>query len=524
MRKVKYYAKPGDFYRLYSTLEQYRDRKKTQNRLFYSLALEDSVFRRSCQNLPALSEAIQTGSERLKHYEDFAHDLFQCFYALHPEMRPAHELSETARLVSVPIFEDLENAADFLACQAKCRGNGNLSALATLEFSEYLADNIETLAPELKNGTSTTDILDKKEEQLHEQIARMDKLKEQYEALPTPENYNKASRQLAKTFHTAKQVNDLQKKAEDARQVLEDIKKRDVRAAVRDTRKKVDEAVNADLSWGKGAGGRDGHDIDLALLNQVRANDLLWRVSQHLGPYRELLQARRKNGYAYDRGERHDIILGRDIKRALTSEFSALAHPVTAALFLRKLATGRLRQYALREKTMFGDGDVVVCIDESSSMLANDKDAWSKAIACVVVEQAHERGRDAALIRFSRKTSMRSEVFPAGRNDRQALMQAVGKHYGGGTDFETPLTEAVRLMDEGCIKKADIVFITDGCCAINPSFCEWLHQKLTAHNASVLGVLLDKGNSFDFSLQTFCKQILRTSQMEPDCIASELIA
>lgn len=350
----------------------------------------------------------------------------------------------------------------------------------------------------------------------------MDKLKEQYEALPTPENYNKASRQLAKTFHTAKQVNDLQKKAEDARQVLEDIKKRDVRAAVRDTRKKVDEAVNADLSWGKGAGGRDGHDIDLALLNQVRANDLLWRVSQHLGPYRELLQARRKNGYAYDRGERHDIILGRDIKRALTSEFSALAHPVTAALFLRKLATGRLRQYALREETTFGD--VVVCIDESSSMLANDKDAWSKAIACVVMEHAHGRGRNAALIRFSRKTSMHSEVFPAGRNDRQALMQAVGQHYGGGTDFETPLTEAIRLMDEGCIKKANIVFITDGCCRISPSFCEWLHQKLAAHNASVLGVLLDKGNNFDFSLQTFCKQIFRTSQMESDCIASELIA
>ena len=524
MRKVKYYAEPEDFYQLYSTLEQYRGRQKTQNRLFYSLALEDSVFRRSCQNLPALREAIQAGSERLKHYEDFARDLFQCFYALHPEMRPVHELTETARLVSVPVFEDLENTADFLACRAKCRGNGNLSALATLDFSGQLSDTIESLAPELKNGSGTTDILDKKEEQLREQIARTDHLKEQYEALPSQENYNKASRQLAKTIHTAKQVTDLQKKAEDACQMIEGIQKRNVRAAVRNTRKKVDEAVNAELSWGKGAGGRDGHDIDLALLNQVRANDLLWRISQHLGPYRELLQARQKNGYAYDRGERYDITLGRDIKRALTSEFSALAHPATAALFLRKLAAGRLRQYALREKMTFGDGDVVVCIDESSSMLSNDKDAWSKAIACVVIEHAHGRGRDAALIRFSRKTSMHSEIFPAGQNDRQALMQAVGKHYGGGTDFETPLTEAVRLMDEGCIKKADIVFITDGCCRISHSFCEWLHQKLAAHNASVLGVLLDKGNHFDFSLRTFCKQIFRTSQMEPDRIASELIA
>ena len=37
---------------------------------------------------------------------------------------------------------------------------------------------------------------------------------------------------------------------------------------------------------------------------------------------------------------------------------------------------------------------------------------------------------------------------------------------GGGTDFQTPVNDALRLMDEEDLENADIVFITDGECKL----------------------------------------------------------
>ena len=67
------------------------------------------------------------------------------------------------------------------------------------------------------------------------------------------------------------------------------------------------------------------------------------------------------------------------------------------------------------------------------------------------------------------------------------------------------------------------MFITDGMCRIHSAFCDWLNGKLNQYKTSVLGVLLDRGKFFDFTLAPFCKRIFRTSEMEPDLIAHELI-
>lgn len=49
------------------------------------------------------------------------------------------------------------------------------------------------------------------------------------------------------------------------------------------------------------------------------------------------MEGKRKNGYAYGRGEKYTLELGADLSRALASEFVLLALPETTPLFLRKL-------------------------------------------------------------------------------------------------------------------------------------------------------------------------------------------
>ena len=48
--------------------------------------------------------------------------------------------------------------------------------------------------------------------------------------------------------------------------------------------------------------------------------------------------------------------------------------------------------------------------------------------------------------------------------------------YGGGTDFETPLSEAMDDVRTAQFKKADIVMVTDGICETSEAFEKEFHD------------------------------------------------
>ena len=64
---------------------------------------------------------------------------------------------------------------------------------------------------------------------------------------------------------------------------------------------------------------------------------------------------------------------------------------------------------------------------------------------------------------------------------------------GGGTNFQTPMNEALRLMEAEGFENADIVFVTDGECELPDQYLEQLRAEQTARRFTVTGVLLDKG-------------------------------
>lgn len=106
----------------------------------------------------------------------------------------------------------------------------------------------------------------------------------------------------------------------------------------------------------------------------------------------------------------------------------------------------------------------------------------------------------------------------------QDKLSAAETFLNGGTDFQTPMKEALRLMENEGFDDADIVFITDGECALPQEYLEELHQEQAARRFTVTGVLLDKGSpGMDFSLKAFCQDIYRTSQLLGDDIVRELV-
>lgn len=95
---------------------------------------------------------------------------------------------------------------------------------------------------------------------------------------------------------------------------------------------------------------------------------------------------------------------------------------------------------------------------------------------------------------------------------------------GGGTDFQTPMEQALLLMELGGFENADIVFVTDGECKLPDKYLERLQAEQTTRRFNVTGVLLDKdAPGMAFSLKQFCQNIYRTSELLGDEIVQELV-
>lgn len=79
-------------------------------------------------------------------------------------------------------------------------------------------------------------------------------------------------------------------------------------------------------------------------------------------------------------------------------------------------------------------------------------------------------------------------------------------------------------MEQEGFEHADMVFVTDGACALPSSFLEKLRQEQAGSGFQITGILLDQeAAGFEFSLQEFCGSIYRTSQFSRDQIAEQIV-
>lgn len=199
-----------------------------------------------------------------------------------------------------------------------------------------------------------------------------------------------------------------------------------------------------------------------------------------------------------------------------------LAAPETLPLFLRKLQKKGLKQYRRREPICKGSGDIICMLDESGS--TKEAAPWCKAVALALLDIAIQGKRRFAIIHFSSTGKFQTDLFLPGQFDREDVLKAAETFLGGNTDYATPLKEALRLMELEGFENADMVFVTDGVCALPEDFLSDLKKQQAERKFQITGVLLDQDAAgFSFSLEPFCTEILRTSQLTKQNIAEHLL-
>ncbi len=496
------------------------------DRVLRSTRLEDSIYADLRDGDDALEQTEGDAAKKLPSFPALARDVFQSFYSLMPRKNGEDMLTVAARKFNGPILEHITQSEDYPTLKSVCEGRELPAYEAASEFITRTVGELDSLLSNIggeKNALNTLEKLEQGERQaqkeLVELLERMQAMKDCGQDLEQSvvDAANKVESKRRQVEAVGKLVD---ANAAKSRNDVAEL----VSLAVTAAAEKADEVRNIIGAWSDDPGNLEKNEANADLLALVRKSQVLRDIAKYLGRFREIFAQGKRNGYAYGRGEKYALELGRDLSRALTSELAMLASPQTTPLFLRKYQRGQIKQYQRREPIFKGMGDIICCLDESDST-EGDPAAWGKAVALTLLEIAADSGRSFALIHFSRSGRFQTDLFRPGAYTIADKLRAAETFLGGGTNFQTPMNEALRLMEAEGFENADIVFVTDGECELPDQYLEQLRAEQAARRFTVTGVLLDKGMpGMAFSLKSFCQNIYRTSELLGDEIVREIVA
>lgn len=210
-----------------------------------------------------------------------------------------------------------------------------------------------------------------------------------------------------------------------------------------------------------------------------------------IGRFRTMAAGERARRVEPGLGELVGITIGSDITRLVPSELANLALPATRAEFAARFVEGRLMQYDARTDDTAGRGAIIALVDCSASMRLGDgtgagttREAWAKACALALLDQARAQRRDYTAILFASDDQQQLFSFPAGQADIEQVLDLAGHFWAGNTDFQVPLGQAAEILarqhDTDGIQKGDIVLITDGECDVDADWLDgWRKLKTT---------------------------------------------
>ena len=495
------------------------------DRVFKSTRLEDMIYtdlRMDDGNMDAISDK---GTTQLPSFNALSRDIFQSFYSLGLRRHDEDALSDAAKHFHTPILDDMMVGEQYPTIKAVCEGRLLPAYEAATEFTESITNNLSALmkaASGQKGSLNTLEKAHQHEKKLQQELASLLEKREQQGGDPDLDRsiVDKANQTHSKARQieaiTGQIQDNLLKNREDISSVLS--------VAMECAKDKAEEAALTMATWGQDDSDTSPQQLkeNRALFEKVRNSETLNAVTRFLGRFKEMAAKARKNSYAYGRGEKYTLELGNSLGRVITSEFAALAVPSAIPLFLRKYNSRGLQQYKRRESIFKGSGDIIMCLDESAS--TREEAPWGKAVAFALLDAAMIGNRKFALIHFSGSGNFKTDVFLPGQYSTADVFAAAETFLNGGTDFDTPLKEALRLMENEGFTNADIVFVTDGVCALSSASQAMIKAKQSALNFKITGVLLDmESPGMDFSLKAFCQEILRTSELSQNSIVETLI-
>ncbi|MFZ4268423.1 VWA domain-containing protein [Streptomyces arboris] len=443
---------------------------------------ERITWRDTYEQSAGLRELAEELAGHHEHATDLLNDVFLAAYKVGLRLREPTEM-DPSRLVNHQVISSLVESPDFAGLRRETVGDPYAAALAVLAQSAALRrllgrsrdaqDQGERAARARQDAEEAADAV---AEALRQAVAAADEdgtvpaaaADAVHRAVETAEATGSAARRAA------------QNAAQGAAAVP------GIRGTAHGAAARATEAVREEAAlmraWGVGSGELERMPFDrrARLAERLRTGRLAeW--AELIGRFRQMADGERARKVENATGELVGVTLGDDLSRLIPSELANLGLPELRAVFAARYAAGELMLYDSQGEQSTGRGAVIACVDTSHSMYAAGpggvtREAWAKACALALLDQARHAGRDFVGILFSAADKVQVFRFPAGRSAGIGQVLDFAETFlGGGTSYQAPLTAARELLEEesdgAAAPRADIVMITDDECGVTE---EWM--------------------------------------------------
>jgi uncharacterized protein with von Willebrand factor type A (vWA) domain len=198
------------------------------------------------------------------------------------------------------------------------------------------------------------------------------------------------------------------------------------------------------------------------------------------------------------------------ISRMLPQEAILLGHPILKKLWHAKRAEHALVSYAVEgtdlqtiteerevklERQESGNnkrkdrGPIIICLDTSGSMKGTPENI-AKALVLECLSEASKTNRGCYVYLFGSTNEVTELELNADSQGLDRLISFLCMSFGGGTDVEGPLRQALDKCKETKWYNADILLVSDGEFSYKDDLAQKIKRRKNSHALSVQGLLI----------------------------------
>lgn len=434
-------------------------------------------------NVPVIDTMITDLSRKHDYVEDFMQDVHNVFTQGDPQVRDVADMAPT-HVPNQVVINELAKLPEVQQMRASTRHDPYAGAMATVSMKSQLTQLVERTSEARKKAQKQAQAqadaaaaAQAAQQALQQAQALQDAVTQDENGIPDPNAQAQASQAAAAAGALLDQAQAAAGQALAAREATQQAAQQaaqgmraDLRQAAQQAAQEQEDEDNLMRAFGVDDGDlkRMPFTERAGLANRLK-NNRLAKFAKLIGQFKALqaAESRRKVKHAPD--EVNNVILGDDLTRLAPSEWINFASDELEDDFWLRYVNKQVLCYDLIGTERVGQGPIVVVCDESGSMEYNTvqggtAEAWSKALALALCEQARSKGRDFYYIGFSSARQQYTVKMEGGKAKLSDVIDMTEHFFGGGTHFEKPLLDALAIVeqyDDKDGKRPDIVFITD---------------------------------------------------------------
>ncbi|WP_413114562.1 VWA domain-containing protein [Streptomyces sp. CY1] len=490
------------------------------------------TWRDTYEQSAGLRDVAEELNEHYRYTTDLLTDVFLAAYKVGPRLRERAEM-DPSRLVNHQVISSLVESLEFAELRRETAGDPYAAAMAVLAQAAALRGMLERSRTAQERAERAKRAQRDAEGAALQQAADEADRSNGVGTVPAP-----AADAVQRAIEAAKAADAAARQAaQDAAQALAAAP--GIRAAARNAAAKAARAVREEATlmraWGVAPGELERMPFDqrARLAERLRTGRLA-QWAELIGRFRQMAGGERARKVENATGELVGVTLGDDLSRVIPSELANLGLSELRAVFAARYAAGELMLYDSQGEQATGQGAIIACVDTSHSMYEAGpggvtREAWAKACALALLDQARHAGRDFVGVLFAAADKIQVFRFPSDQAAGIArILDFAETFLGGGTSYQAPLTAARELLEkefnDTARTRGDIVMITDDECGVTEEWMRGWNDAKHLLGFRVFGVAIGAPRAADTGsvLEALCDNLRAVEDLTDVHAAADL--